>query len=156
MGFWERLIGAGPAEEKDPRRLLPELLVSYREECRLAQQIREHANSAPHQSGTQKLRAIAEEQDRVVQLLRDKLVTLNGEMQDSIGPIKEGKNYWSRVGHDLEDSQALRQRYNEQAIYWEPDFPEIVALYRTLEYEKSRINNLLRDVAIRADPHALD
>lgn len=156
MGFWERLLGAGPAEEKDPRRLLPELLASYREEFRLAQQIREHANSAPHQSGAEKLKVIAEEQDRVVQLLRDKLVALNGEMQDSIGPIKGGKNYWSRVGHDLEDSQTLRQHYNERAIYWEPDFPDIVALYWTLEREKSRINNLLRDVTVRADPHALD
>jgi hypothetical protein len=156
MGFWERLIGTGPSEEKDPRRLLPELLASYREEFRLAQQIREHANSAPHQSGAEKLRAIAEEQDRVVQLLRDKLVALNGEMQNSIGPIKGGKNYWARVGHDLEDSQALRQYYNERAIYWEPDFPEFVMLYRTLEREKSRINNLLRDITVRADPHALD
>jgi TolA-binding protein len=156
MGFWERLLGTEPAEEKDPRRLLPELLASYREEYRLAQQIREHANRAPHQAGARQLRAIAEEQDRVVQMLRDELVTLNGEIQETVGPIKEGKNYWARVVQDLEDSQALKQHYNEQAISWEPDFPQIVTLYRTLEREKSRINALLRDVAVRADPHALD
>jgi chromosome segregation ATPase len=156
MGFWERLIGAGSAEEKDPRRLLPELLASYREEYRLAQQIREHANRAPHQAGARQLRAIADEQDRVVQMLRDELAALNGEVQGAVGPIKEGKNHWARVVQDLEDSQALRQHYNEQAIFWEPDFPRTVTLYRMLEREKSRINTLLRDVAIRADPHALD
>ena len=99
---------------------------------------------------------MAEEQDRLVQLLHDKIVALGGEVSDNVGSLKGGKNYWARVVHDLEDNQALRQRYNEQGIYWDPDFPDVVVLYRTLEHEKARLNALLRDLALRADPHALD
>jgi hypothetical protein len=156
MGFWQRLIGAEPGEEKDHQRLLPELLAFYREEARLARQIREHADLAPHQAGAQGLRAAAEEQDRAIQLLHDQIVALGGEVNGNIGPTKGGKNHWARVVHDLEDNQALRQRYNEQASYWDPDFPDVVALYHTLEHEKARLNALLRDIALRADPHALD
>jgi hypothetical protein len=156
MGFWERLIGVGPSEGKDSRRLLPELLANYHEEVRLARQIREHADLAPNQAGAQTLRMAADEQDRIVQLLHDKVVAVGGEVNGAIGPTKGGKNHWARVVHDLEDNQALRQRYNEQARHWDPDFPDIVTLLRALEQEKTRLNALLRDIALRADPHALD
>jgi hypothetical protein len=156
MGLWERLIGAGPVEEQDTRRVLPELLASYGEEVRLARQIREHADHAPHQAGAQGLRAIAEEQDRLAQLLRDKIVALGEKVSDQLAPTRGGKNHWARVVRDLEENQVLARHYNEQAIHWEPDLPDVVALYRTLEQEKNHINALLRDIALRADPHALD
>lgn len=156
MGLWERLIGTGPAQEKDARSVLPELLASYREEARLVRQIREHADQAPHQIGAQRLRVVAEEQDRLAHLLRDKIVALGGEVSEPSAPIRGGKNHWARVTRDLEDTQALRRHYNEQAIHRDPDLPEVVALYRTLEQGKNRITALLRDIALRADPHALD
>lgn len=156
MGLWDRLIGTGPVEEQDARRVLPELLASYREEVRLARQMREHADHAPHQGGAQQLRAVAEEQDRLAQLLRDKISALGGEVSNHIAPLRGGKNHWARVTHDLEESQALRRHYNEQAIRWDPHLPDVVALYRILEQEKARILASLRDIALRADPHALD
>jgi len=156
MGLWERLIGTGPAKENDARSVLPELLASYREEARLTRQIREHADHAPHQIGAQRLRVVAEEQDRLAHLLRDKIVALGGEVSEQIAALRGGKNHWARVTRDLEDTQALRRHYNEQAIHWDPDLPEVVALYRTLEQGKNRIAALLRDIALRADPHALD
>jgi hypothetical protein len=156
MGLWERLIGTGPAKENDARSVLPELLASYREEARLTRQIREHADHAPHQIGAQRLRVVAEEQDRLAHLLRDKIVALDGEVSEQIASIRGGKNHWTRVTRDLEDTQALRRHYSEQAIHWDPDLPEVVALYRTLEQGKNHIAALLRDIALRADPHALD
>ncbi len=156
MGLWERLLGAGPVEEKDARRVLPELLASYGEEVRLARQIREHADHAPHQAGALSLRAVAQEQDRLAQLLHDKIVALGGEISEQVAPTKGGKNHWARVVRDLEENQVLGRHYNEQAIDWDPDLPDVVTLYRTLEQGKNRLNALLRDVALRADPHALD
>src|SRR5262245_43929472 len=156
MGLWDRLIGTGPVEKNDARSVLPELLASYGEEVRLARQIREHADHAPHQVGTQQLRAVAEEQDRLAQLLGDKIVALGGEVSDHIASLRGGKNHWARVTRDLEENQALRRHYNEQAIRWDPDLPDVVVLYRTLEQGKTRIIARLRDIALRADPHALD
>jgi len=154
MGLWDRLIGSLATQEK--RQLLPDLLASYRAETRLAKQIREHAVHSPHQAGAQTLLTIAAQQDQVVQLLREKLTTLNGTVNEDTEPLKTGKNHWARVVHDLEDNQALERHYLERAAAWEPDFPDAVTLYRRLEREKAQLNGLLRDVAVRADPHALD
>jgi len=156
MGLWERLIGSGPAQEKDASRLLPELLASYTEEARLARQIREHAEHAPNHASAQVLRAVADEQDQLVQLLHDKIVALGGEAGNNVGSSKGGKNHWTRVVCDLEDNRALEQGYIQQLIYWDPEFPEAADLFRTLEREKGRLNARLRDIALRADPHALN
>jgi hypothetical protein len=156
MGFWQRLIGSDLADESNTRSLLPELLESYREEVRLARQMREHAELAPHQAGAQGLRMVAEEQDRLVQLLGDKIIALGGETNAPAGPSKGGKNHWARVVQDLADNVALGRHYNERAIYYDPAFPEVAELFRTLEQGKNRISALLRDLAVRADPHALD
>lgn len=156
MGLWERLIGSGPAQEKEASRLLPELLASYTEEARLAGQIRDHAEHAPNHASIQVLQAVAEEQDQLVQLLHDKIVALGGETKNNIGPSKGGKNHWVRVVHDVEDNRELEQHYIQQATYWDPEFPDAADLFRTLEREKARLNARLRDVALRADPHALD
>jgi hypothetical protein len=102
------------------------------------------------------LHTIAAQQDQVIQLLSEKLTTLGGTPNEAIDPLKTGKNHWTRVVHDLEDNQALERHYLERVTTWEPDFPDAVALYRRLAQEKAQLNALLRDVALRADPHALD
>ena len=99
---------------------------------------------------------MAEEQERLVAWFRDKLVALGREGSDNTGSIKEGKNHWARVVHDMQDNLALQRYYNEQAIRYDPALPEPAALFRTLAREKGRISALLRDIALRADPHALD
>jgi hypothetical protein len=156
MGFWEKLIGPSLTQDRDSRHLLSELRACYLEEARLAQQLREHADRAPHQAGVQGLHAAAEEQDRVVQLLHDKIVALGGEGENAPVVIKEGRNHWARVVQDLDDNQALGQRYNEQVAYWDPDVPDAVTLFRTLEREKHQLGARLRDIVVRADSHALD
>ncbi|MBI3303995.1 MAG: hypothetical protein HYZ72_18165 [Deltaproteobacteria bacterium] len=156
MGFWQRLIGGGPLARKDPQDLLPELLASYAEEARLARQIHAHADQAPHQAGAQRLRAVAEEQDRVVRLLGDKIAVLGGTGRDNTGTLETGKNHWTRVVQDIEENHALERHYNKQMAYWDPDLPDAAELFHALDQEKIRINALLRDIALRADPHALD
>jgi hypothetical protein len=155
MGFWERLIGS-ESTATAPRPLLTELLASYRDEARLARQIRAHADRSPHHAGMQGLRAAADVQDRLVQLLYDEIIALGGTPPDEIGFVKEGKNHWTRVVHDLEDNQALEGHYNEQVIYWDPGVPHAASLFLTLQKGKAQLSAMLRDIAIRADPHALN
>ncbi len=156
MGFWERLIGSDSMQSKDTRDLVSDLLLSCTEEQQLAQQVREHAKRAPHRAGAQQLQAVAEQQDRVVQLLEDALSALGETVSPEPKPATGGQNHWTRVVHDLADNQALMKRYGEQLAYWDPEMPDIVELFRTLERDKSQIGAALRDIALRADPHALD
>ena len=163
MGFWERLIGSESGQNKDTQELLQELVVSHDEEQGLARQIRNHAERSPHQSGEQQLQSVAAHQDRVIELLHN-AITAQGETiqqaQDdesaALPPPKSGKNHWARVVHDLDDNEVLMKRYGERGIYWDPDLPDAASLFRSLQEEKSRIGAQLRDIALRADSHALD
>ena len=157
MGFWQRLVGSEEPRHKDSQQLIPTLVASYRAEGRLAQQILAHAELAPHQAGRDQLRTAAEEQQRITQHIQDKIAELEGEWGEAEeGAPKGGHNHWSRVVHDLEDSQTLTQRYNEQAIYWDPDLPDATQFFLSLERDKRQLNAFLRDIALRADPHAVD
>jgi hypothetical protein len=73
-----------------------------------------------------------------------------------LSPAKGGQNHWARVVHDLEDNQVLMKHYGEQLAYWDPEVPDAVELFRSLERDKSQIGASLRDIALRADSHALD
>ncbi len=156
MGFWERLVGSEQPQHKDQGLLLPELLANYQAEIQLAKQIQAHSELSPHQAGADQLRAAAQEQERIATFLQDKIVDLGGECQESDTTPKEGQNHWARVVLDLADSKAITQKYNEQAIFWDPDVPDAAVFFLTLERDKQRLNALLRDIALRADPHAID
>lgn len=157
MGFWQRFVGSEEPQHKDPQQLVPTLVTSCRAETQLTRQILAHAELAPHQAGRDQLHAAAQEQERITQRIQDKIAELEGEWGEAEeASPKGGHNHWSRVVHDLEDSQALTQQYNEQAIYWDPDLPDATRFFLSLEKDKQRLNAFLRDIALRADPHAVD
>ncbi len=158
MGFWQRFVGSEEPQHKDPQQLVPILVTSYRAEKQLTQQILAHAELAPHQAGRDTLRIAAQEQERIAQRIQDKIVELEGKWSGEAAEAapKEGHNHWSRVVRDLEDSQTLTQQYNEQAIYWDPDLPGATQFFLSLEKDKQRLNAFLRDIALRADPHAVN
>ncbi len=157
MGFWQRFVGSEEPQHKDPQQLAPTLAESCRAEKQLTRQILAHAELAPHQAGRDQLRAAAQEQERITQRIQDKIAELEGQWSEAEeAPPKGGHNHWSRVVRDLEDSQTLTQQYNEQAIYWDPDLPDATRFFLSLEKDKQRLNAFLRDIALRADPHAVD
>ncbi len=156
MSFWELLRGSDEERTDTPRALLPLLLDCYREEVRLTKQIRAHAERSPHEAGARQLGAAAEEQDRFIQLLQDRIITSGGEAPEEDAPIKTGRNHWERVVHDLEDSQELARQYKAHGRYWAASSPEIGTLFTVLERGKIALVARLRDIALRADTHALD
>lgn len=156
MGFWQWLAGSEEPQHKDPDLLVPELVSDHRAESHLVRQLRAHAELSPHQAGKDQLRAAADEQKAITQRLSDKVAELGGECVEEDMPPTTGRNHWDRVVQDLEESQALAQRYNEQAIFWDPDLPDATQFFLALERDKKRLNAFLRDVALRADPHAID
>lgn len=157
MSFWQWLAGSQEPQHKDPNLLVPELVSHHRAESGLVRQLRAHAELSPHQAGKEQLRAAADEQHAIARRISEKVAELGGECgeEENVTP-KTGRNHWDRVVQDLEESQALTQRYNEQAIYWDPDLPDATQFFLALERDKKRLNALLRDIALRADPHAID
>jgi hypothetical protein len=154
MALWRRLFGGeGDSRRKD---LLTDLLTNYRQEVLLARQVRDHAEKAPYPTAGETLKGIAAEQERQARLLRERILSLGGQVSEVVGETKGGRNSWARLTHDLQDCQALQKGYIEQAIRWDPEEPEVVELLRTLGRETVGQCALLRDLALRSDPHALD
>jgi len=156
MSFWQKLLGSEQPQHKDPGLLLPELLKNYRAEKQLQKQILAHADSSPNPSSGEQLRTAAEEQEKIAERLEGKISDLGGTYEEGKSVPKGGRNHWERVVRDLEASQRLTQRYNEQAIYWDPDIPEVTTFFLSLEKDKHVLNAFLRDIALRADPHAIN
>ncbi len=154
MTFWRRIF----ASEGDSRRrdLLADLLTDYREEVLFARQVRDHAEKAPYPAVGETLKGIAGEGERHAQILQEKILSLGGQVGEVVGEVKGGRNSWARLTHDLQGCKALEKRYVEQAVRWDPEEPEVVELLRTLEREMAGQGALLRDLALRSDPHALD
>ena len=154
MVLWKRIFGGeGDSRKAD---LLADLLTDYQEEAHLARQVRDHAEKAPYPVVGEALKGIAAEQERHAQLLQEKILSLGGQVGEVVEEVKRGRNAWARLTHDLQDCKALEKRYIEQAIRWDPDMPDVVELLRTLERETAGQCALLRDLALRSDPHALD
>ena len=156
MSFWQKLLGSEQPQHKDPGLLLPELLKNYRAEKQLQKQILAHADISPNPSSNEQLRTAAGEQEKIAGRLEDKISDLGGTCEEEKSVPKGGRNHWERVVSDLEASQRLTQRYNEQAIFWDPDIPEATIFFLSLERDKHVLNAFLRDIALRADPHAIN
>jgi len=154
MALWKRIFG-GEGDSRG-RSLLADLLSDYREEIRLARQVRNHAEKVPYPSVGETLKGIAGEQERHARLLQEKILSLGGQVSEMESEIKRGKNSWTRLIHDLQDCKVLEKRYIEQVMRWDPEEPDVVKLLRTLERETVGQCALLRDLALRSDPHALD
>ena len=154
MALWKRIFG-GEGDSRE-RNLLADLLTDYREEVRLAHQVRNHAEKVPYPAVGETLKGIAAEQERHARLLQEKILSLDGQVGEMEGEIKGGKNSWARLTYDLQDCKALEKRYIEQVMRWDPEEPEVVELLRTLERKTAGQCALLRDLALRSDPHALD
>lgn len=152
MALWKRIFGG----EGGKAGLLADLITDYQEEARLARQIRDHAEKAPYLYICEAHKSVAAEHERHAQLLQEKILSLGGQAGEVVGEVKGGKNSWARLTHDLQDCKALEKRYIEQAVRWDPERPDVVELFRTLEGETARQCALLRDLALRSDPHALD
>ncbi len=154
MALWKLLFGN--EDEGGEEDLLADLLADFREEVRLARQLRAHAEKTPYPWMGQALKDMAVRHEHHAQLLQEKILSLGGGVPEVQGEVKEGKNNWVRLTHDLQDCKALEKAYIEQAIRWDPDVPDVVQLLQALRAEISAEVAQLRDLTLRSDPLAMD
>src|SRR5574342_1346128 len=78
----------------DPRIVL---VATSRDLLRLAEQIQAHAERAPYQHITDRLKQIALEKRKTAKLLKEKISDPGGELTERPLEIKSGKNHWERM-----------------------------------------------------------
>jgi hypothetical protein len=150
MGLWARVreLGAGPEH-----RLLADVGAAYREEMRLAAQLRLHAERKLGRA----LLALAEEADGHAALLRAEITRLGGSATAyPAGTPRNGRNYWERLTFDLEDLRTKQKRYLELVQHWDLEQPGVAGLFGRLARDDGMMSRTVGELIARSDPHAED
>src|SRR5512144_1026994 len=140
MGLWSRLFGTA-GQRRD---LVSDLLDDYRAEATQALHLRSHAERARYPQVAERLRALAEIEERHA-----------GILPVAPDPLL-GRNQWERAVAVRQAAQAKRRRLIEHATHWDPDEPAAARLLARIYDEDGETLSSYDDVVIRSDPHALD
>jgi len=151
MGLLSRLMGA-----RVRRDLLAELLDDYRAEATHAAHLRQHADSARYPQVAERLRALAEIEDRHAGMLRDHILGLGGGIPPVAPAPLPGRNQWERAVAVRGAAQQKRRRLIEHATHWDPEEPASARLLARIYDEDGEALASYDDVVVRSDPHALD
>ncbi len=130
------------------------LRLSYCNLYRLAEQIDDHAEKAPYPHVTQRLKQIAMEKRKNAVVLRDKILSLEGLLDEPQPNPKSGKNHWERMVQDLQDQKALEALLTEQSFRLAEEAPEISNLLKKIATAQIPHRQILIDLIARADPQA--
>ncbi len=127
----------------------------YLEALRVARQLRAHAECMPYPALTAEVGRLAAEADGHVAELAGELRRLAGDAdRDVAATPRAGRNAWARLTADLADLQSLHRRYTELALRYDVDFPDTATSLDRLARETARMEQRLRALTSRADPHA--
>ena len=154
MRLWARVrtLAGGPTP-----RLLGDFKIAYLEELRLAHQLRMHAERVPYPNISAVLLGLARGQDEHAALVRKRVADLGGTLDaGQVGAPHEGRNYWTRLTHDLADLRAQGLRYLELAQHWDTEDGDSATLCTSLAHEESAACRVISDLITRSDPHAAD
>ena len=130
------------------------LKADYHDLRRLAEQISNHAEKAPYPHITQRLRQIASEKRNSTSILKEKLLSLGGGLEEFPLDLKSGKNHWERMVQDLQDQKALETSFFERTMRLADEAPEISDLLRKVVDAQLPHKEALLDLVARADPQA--
>ena len=157
--LWQKLSGilrhASGGNGKSKILDLAEILrTDYHDLRRLAEQLGSHAERAPYPHVAERLRQIASEKRKSTSILKEKLLSLECEVEESPLDLKSGKNHWERMVQDLADQKALENSFLEQAVRLADEAPEISDLLRKVVAAQLPHKEALLDLVARADPQA--
>ncbi|MFZ0890212.1 MAG: hypothetical protein WA005_17355 [Candidatus Binataceae bacterium] len=71
-------------------------------------------------------------------------------------PSHEGSSNWERLGRDLELLADISRLVNREAVNWEPVDEQMAQQFSAMYAEAYDNTSLLRDLALKCDPHAID
>ncbi len=151
MGLLSKLFRASADRE-----LLTELLEDYRAEVTQAAHLRQHADLARYPQVAERLRALADAEDRHAGWLRDHILGLGGGIPPVAPEPLPGRNQWERAVAARQAAQAKRRRLIEHVAHWDPEEPTAAKLLARIYDEDGDALASYDDVVIRSDPHALD
>jgi hypothetical protein len=130
---------------------------AWRDEVRLAVQLRQHAQSVPYENYATPLRDLASRAQARAGEIAGEITRQGASLGDGEDrPPRTGRNYWQRLTFDLEDLQALARRYRELANHFDVEYPEPAALFDRLSRDSMVMGRVITRLIALSDPHAAD
>lgn len=130
------------------------LIEHYQNLICLAKQIIAHAERAPYPHVAQHLRQISLEQQNSANTLKEKILYLGGNPQETNLELRSGKNHWARILQDIKDQKELENQLSADASRLALKSPEITDLLRRVVAGEVVHRETLQDLVARADPQA--
>jgi hypothetical protein len=152
MGIFERIRSS-----LSPRqRLLDELADLCGHNELLVARLRRHAAMTAYPNIKAGLEQIAAKEEAHVKALKAILADNDLWARLPEPPAHDGSSNWERLGGDLEELAEISRLVNRQAVNWEPVDPEMAKRFADLHSEYYDNTSVLRDLALKCDPQALD
>jgi hypothetical protein len=152
MGFVARLLGL----RDDSVSLVQDLIEDYRAEIEQAQLLRDHAERAKYPQVAASLRRLADMEERHAGLLRDRIAARGEPLPEIAAVHSTGRSLWERACEARARAQTKRRRVLEHIIRWDPEEPNLVALWQQIEREDLSEMPIYEQIVMRGDPHAID
>lgn len=153
MGLFSWLRSQKTLKSGDGNVLTP-LIDDYREEVRMIRQLQDHAQKAPYPQMAEKLQALAEEEKKQAEVLKERISLLGGSIDQKEVETRSGWNHWQRLMADLDDERTQRTRYQDQAILGGIEALDLRELLLEFAQQEARHIIVLRELILRSDPHA--
>jgi rubrerythrin len=149
LGRWLGLGDGAPP-------LVDDLIDAWRAERAHAARLRRDAGCARYPQVADRLRALAEDEERHAAWLAERVAALGGRLPDDPPLDPPGPSQWARAAAAAQAARAKRQRLVERIARWDPDEPDVVALLARIEREDAAALGAYDEVVARSDPQAVD
>jgi hypothetical protein len=137
-------------------RLLNELAdIAGRNEA-LAERLKRHAEMCAYPNIKAGLEQLAAKEEAHLKVLKNILADNEMWPKPPEPPAHEGSNNWERLSNDLGTLDELTNLLSRHAINWEPVDAEMSKRLFDVYSEDNDSTYVLRDLALRCDPQAID
>lgn len=150
MGVLSRMFGTGTRRE-----LAADVAEAYRAARRQADLLLVNAERARYPQAAEAMRRLAETETRHAEELRRQLHILAADLPAVEPAVVTGNSQWQRIVSAYEAAQAKRRRLVELMTHWDPEEPEVAALFRRLADECQRDFRGYEAIIMRSDPQAI-
>jgi rubrerythrin len=150
---WHAFFKALEADNR--QQLLEALREEYLEEAQDVAQFTQHVTYMPYPQFRDRLRRIIAEEQAHVEWLRDRILTLGGEIPAFSPAPKAGKNTWACLLMDLEEEKRSYAGLLERMHLAEQSDPEVAEGLRRMAEEERRHRDEILDLLEKIDPYAV-
>jgi hypothetical protein len=122
----------------------------------LAANLKRHSDLCTAPAIKPRLEKLAEIEAAQAAALRAILLERGGWPEMPSTPVHDGSSNWERLNHDLNLHVRLWRELNLQLAVWESVEPALAEALRSFAEEEDRNIAVLRDLALKCDPQALN